>query len=45
MNAPVTTAHLKYIFPGPAADDQDAEEAALALEGKGDIVTRLWRFS
>jgi hypothetical protein len=45
MNAPLPTADLKYVFPGPVSDDQDAEEAALALEGKGDIVTKLWRFS
>lgn len=45
MNASMPSADLRYIFPGPAADNVDAEEVALAMEGKGDIVTKLWRFS
>lgn len=38
---------MKFVFPLKGAGvsaGMDEEEAALALEGKGDIITQLWRF-
>lgn len=46
LNGVPPASEIKFLFPtpiDPAAPD--AEEAALLMEGKGDIISKLWSFS
>jgi hypothetical protein len=47
MNVLPREADLKYIFPAPppAGSQEEVDNYLLSLEGKGDIVSRLWSFS
>lgn len=43
QNRPLSKADLAYVYPRTASAE-GGEDQELAMQGKGDIITQLWRF-
>lgn len=46
LNRPLSKAELPFMFPlqDQLRSAEETELADLAMEGKGDVVTQMWRF-